>query len=79
MIKLFPRNLAVSWNKTQEYLKKYKILNTQQGNIHNVWHPNKYYYTFKSARKFDPWCGEQSINQNQIRTDTDIKISRQGR
>jgi len=30
---------TVSQSKAQEYLQEYKIPNTQQGKIYNVWHP----------------------------------------
>lgn len=49
--KLFPPKLTSSQNKVQKIYKNFKKHSTQLDKIHKVWHPVKYYQTFKKAEK----------------------------
>lgn len=62
-------------NKAQEYLqeyKKYKTHNKVKFAVSD--YPNKTYHTFKEAGKQDLQFGQKSINRNQPRNDTYIRI-----
>ena len=37
----------VSQNKAPKYLKEYKNTSPEQHKIYNMWHPNKYFMTYK--------------------------------
>lgn len=51
MIKQLPSKLTAFQNRAQEDLQEYKKYTTQEGEIHNVWHPIKDYQLCKKQEK----------------------------
>ena len=49
-----------------------KMSSTQQGKIHDVWHPVNNYQAWKAAGKCDSWEG-RAISQNQPRAEAGLE------
>lgn len=62
-------------NEAQEYLQEYKkYMAHNKVKFAVSGYPNKTYHTFKEAGKQDLQFGQKSINRNQPRNDTYIRI-----